>query len=135
MINPLILRFFYCHHISGKFGDPAQVLIGVTAMDHNAERVQADKRDGTLAEYTLMPTAPVTPAEGLSRIDSAHLVVLMHYIVPFGGLLRGRLAVGETLVVTCATGRLWWPKFRPNDLTLDLPASLSQILLLQTSLI
>jgi hypothetical protein len=100
-------------------------------MDHNAERVQADRRDGTLAEYTLMSTAAVTPAEGLSRIDSAHLVVLMHYIVPFGGLLRGRLAVGETLVVICATGRLWWPKFRPNDLTLDLPASLSQILLLQ----
>jgi alcohol dehydrogenase len=84
--------------------DPAQILIGLTALTPGAEEVQADWRDGTLAEYALMPKAAVTPAEGLSHIDSAHLAVLMRYIVPFGGLLRGRLAAGETLIVTGATG-------------------------------
>lgn len=84
--------------------DPAQILIGITAFGPDAEKVQADWRDGTLAEYALWPAAAVTPAEGLSHIDSAQLAVLMRSIVPFGGLLRGRLAAGETLVVTGATG-------------------------------
>jgi alcohol dehydrogenase len=85
--------------------DPAQILIGLTALGPGTEEVQAYWRDGTLAEYALMPKATVTPAEGLSEIDSAHLAVLMmRYIVPFGGLLRGRLAAGETLIVTGATG-------------------------------
>ena len=84
--------------------DPAQILIGVTALGPEAAKVQADWPDGTLAEYALMPATAVTPAEGLSQIDSAQLAVLMRYIVPFGGLLRGRLAAGETLVVTGATG-------------------------------
>jgi alcohol dehydrogenase len=84
--------------------DPAQILIGVTAMGHDGEKVQADWRDGTLAEYTLMPATAVTPVEGLSQIDSTQLAVLMRYVVPFGGLLRGRLAAGETLAVAGATG-------------------------------
>jgi alcohol dehydrogenase len=85
--------------------DPAQILIGVTALGPDAEKIQTDWRDGTLAEYALMPATAVTPAEGLSQIDSTRLcVITMRYIVPFGGLLRGQLAAGETLVVTGATG-------------------------------
>jgi alcohol dehydrogenase len=84
--------------------DPAQILIGITAFGSDAEKVQADWRDGTLAEYALWPAAAVTPVEGLSHLDSTQLAVLMRYIVPFGGLLRGRLAAGETLIVTGATG-------------------------------
>jgi alcohol dehydrogenase len=84
--------------------DPAQILIGLTAFGPAAELVQADWRDGTLAEYALMPKAAVTPAEGLDEIDSAQLVVVSRFIIPYGGLLRGRLAAGETLVVTGATG-------------------------------
>jgi alcohol dehydrogenase len=84
--------------------DPAQILIGLTAFGPAAELVQADWRDGTLAEYALMPKAAVTPAEGLDKIDSAQLVVVSRFIIPYGGLLRGRLAAGETLVVTGATG-------------------------------
>jgi alcohol dehydrogenase len=84
--------------------DPAQILIGLTAFGPAAEQVQADWRDGTLAEYALMPKAAITPVEGLSHIDSAQLVVVSRFIIPYGGLLRGRLAAGETLVVTGATG-------------------------------
>jgi alcohol dehydrogenase len=84
--------------------EPAQILVGLTAFGPCAEQVQADWRDGTLAEYALMPKACVTPADGLSEINSAQLSVAMRYIVPFGGLLRGRLTAGETLVVTAATG-------------------------------
>ena len=63
-----------------------------------------DWPDGTLAEYALAPVEAVTPLEGLDGVDAARLAALSRFIVPYGGLLRGRLAAGETLVVNGATG-------------------------------
>jgi alcohol dehydrogenase len=83
--------------------DPAQILIGLTA-GAGAEAVLADWPDGTLAEYALMPVEAVTPAQGLDHIEAAQLAAVGRCIIPFGGLLRGRLAAGETLVVNGATG-------------------------------
>jgi alcohol dehydrogenase len=83
--------------------DPAQILIGLTS-GAGAETVLADWPDGTLAEYALMPVEAVTPAEGLDHIDSTQLAAIARCIVPYGGLLRGRLASGETLIVNGATG-------------------------------
>jgi len=83
--------------------DPAQILIGLTA-GAGAEPVLADWPDGTLAEFALMPVEAVTPADGLDDIDAAQLAGVSRFIVPFGGLLRGRLAAGETLIVNGATG-------------------------------
>ncbi|TMK08113.1 MAG: alcohol dehydrogenase, partial [Alphaproteobacteria bacterium] len=83
--------------------DPAQVLIGLTSSP-DAAQVLADWPDGTLAEYALMPVEAITPAEGLDEFDAAQLVTIGRFIIPFGGLLRGRLAAGETLVVNGATG-------------------------------
>jgi len=83
--------------------DPAQILIGLTSSP-DAAPVLADWPDGTLAEYALMPVAAVTPAEGLEQLSATELVTIGRCIVPFGGLLRGRLAAGETLVVNGATG-------------------------------
>src|SRR5574337_390574 len=83
--------------------DPPQILIGLTA-GADAEATLADWPDGTLAEYALMPAEAVHPAEGLENIDSAELAVVTRFMVPFGGLLRGRLTAGETLIVNGATG-------------------------------
>jgi alcohol dehydrogenase len=83
--------------------DPAQILIGLTA-GAGAEAVLADWPDGTLAEYALMPVEAVSPAEGLDHFDAVHLAAVTRCIVPYGGLLRGRLAAGETLIVNGATG-------------------------------
>jgi alcohol dehydrogenase len=83
--------------------DPAQILMGLTA-GAGAEPVLADWPDGTLAEYSLAPVATVTPADGLDHIEAAQLAAVTRCIIPFGGLLRGRLAAGEMLVVTGATG-------------------------------
>jgi len=88
--------------------DPAQVLIGLTA-GAGAEAVLADWPDGTLADYTLVPVEALTPVDGLDHIDSAQLAALSRFIIPFGGLLRGRLAAGETVVVKGATRRSWMP--------------------------
>ena len=83
--------------------DPAQILIGLTA-GVGAEAVLADWPDGTLAEYTLMPVEAVTPVEGLDNFDAVHLAAITRCIIPYGGLLRGRLEAGETLIVNGATG-------------------------------
>jgi alcohol dehydrogenase len=83
--------------------DPAQILIGLTSTP-DAAQVLADWPDGTLAEYALMPVEAVTPAEGLDNIDATELATIPRYVIPYGGLLRGRLAAGETLVVNGATG-------------------------------
>ena len=74
--------------------DPAQVLIGLTSSPEAAPLL-ADWPDGTLAEYALMPAAAVTPVEGCPGSMPTELVTIGRCIIPFGGLLRGRLAVGE----------------------------------------
>jgi alcohol dehydrogenase len=84
--------------------DPAQILIGLAAMGAGTAAMPADWRDGTLAEFALARAATVTPAEGLDTVAAAQLAVLNRAIVPYGGLLRGRLAAGETLLVNGATG-------------------------------
>ena len=92
-----------CHFVAREnVEDPAQVLVGLTA-GADASRMLADWPDGTLAEFALAPVEAVTPADGLA-VDFAHLAIVSRFIVPFGGLLRGRLAAGETLVVNGATG-------------------------------
>jgi alcohol dehydrogenase len=93
------------HFVAGEnIDDPAQILIGLTAIGAGAASMQADWPDGMLADYALAPATTVTPAEGMDGIDSARLAVLNRFIVPYGGLLRGRLSAGETVVVTGATG-------------------------------
>lgn len=93
------------HFVAGEnVDDPSQILIGLTAFGAGSATVQADWRDGSLAEFALAPVATITPAEDLDAFAAAQLAVLNRFIVPFGGLLRGRLAAGETLVVNGATG-------------------------------
>ncbi len=83
--------------------EPAQFLFGITAAPAG-KAFQADWRDGTLAEYALAPKSCVTPIDRLDGFNAAELSVLPRFAVPYGGLVRGRLAAGETVVVTGATG-------------------------------
>lgn len=93
------------HFVSTEnVADPAQILIGLTAFGESSAAVQEDWRDGTLTEYVLAPAEVVTPVEGLDGFDPARLATLARFIVPFGGLSRGHLAGGETLIVTGASG-------------------------------
>lgn len=84
--------------------NPAEILIGITAIGPAAYQMQADWPDGTLAEYASFPASAVTPADDLPQLNAVKLATTMRYIVPFGGLMRGRLQAGETLVVSGATG-------------------------------
>jgi alcohol dehydrogenase len=82
--------------------EPGQILIALTSF--GSAPMLADWPDGTLAEYALMPVECVTSAEGLDEWEATQLAVGSRFIVPFGGLLRGRLAAGESVIVTGATG-------------------------------
>jgi alcohol dehydrogenase len=73
--------------------EPAQALLGITG----DPAVLATWPDGTFAERVVAPVSTVTPLPvggvGLTRC-----------LVPYGGLLRGGMEPGETVVVTGATG-------------------------------
>jgi alcohol dehydrogenase len=84
--------------------EPAQFLLGITAGGPDGKALQADWRDGTLAEYVRAPKASVTAIDGLDAVEPAQLAVLPRFAVPFGGLIRARLAAGETIIVAGATG-------------------------------
>jgi alcohol dehydrogenase len=84
--------------------DPAQLLIGVTSFGPASERIQADWPNGSLAEYTLLPASSVVPADDFEDIPATQLSAAARFVVPYGGLVRGRLAAGETLIVNGATG-------------------------------
>ncbi|WP_344649529.1 zinc-binding alcohol dehydrogenase family protein [Cryptosporangium japonicum] len=77
--------------------EPARGLIGLTS---EFAAVRDTWRDGTLAEKVVAPAPTVTPVPaGLGDV-----VAVTRCLVPYGGLLRGRLAPGETVVVNGATG-------------------------------
>ena len=85
--------------------EPGTFLLGLTAYGAPARRMQAEFPDGTFADAVLVPAACVTPIPAsLTDRPATELVVAGRFLVPYGGFLRGRLAPGETVVVTGATG-------------------------------
>lgn len=84
--------------------DPGQILLGITSFGGMSADMQEDWPDGTLAQYVLWPASTTTPAYGLDGVSGEVLSAAARYVVPFGGLRRGRLAAGETVVISGATG-------------------------------
>ena len=84
------------HFVAGEnVEDPAQILIGLTAFGGGSAAVQADWRDGSLAEYAPAPITTITPADGLEIFDAAQLAVPKRFIVPFGGVQIAFDMVGQ----------------------------------------
>jgi alcohol dehydrogenase len=101
------------HHLANeRVRDPAQILIGLTAigsghsgsLDAPTKALQADWRDGVFAEYAHLPASSVTPLPGLGDLPAERLAALAKFVVPYGGFLRGKLLAGETVIVNGATG-------------------------------
>jgi alcohol dehydrogenase len=84
--------------------EPGQILIGVTSPGGVGDALQRPWKNGTLAEYALFPAQTVTPIEGLDDYDLPQLTAITRCVVPYGGLVRGRLAAGETVIINGATG-------------------------------
>lgn len=84
--------------------EPARVLIGLTGISPDSGPMLAAWGDGTLAERVTMPASAVAPLDGLDHLPAERLAAFGKFVVPLGGLLRGRLAPGETLLVNGASG-------------------------------
>lgn len=84
--------------------EPAQALLGLTAISADSGALLAEFPHGTWRELAEFPAATLIPLDGLDSTPSARLAVLAKLAVPFGGLRRGRLAAGETVVVNGASG-------------------------------
>ncbi|HWG11905.1 MAG TPA: zinc-binding alcohol dehydrogenase family protein [Streptosporangiaceae bacterium] len=84
--------------------EPARALLSMTAGP--AARPLLDGwPHGTLADRAMVPASTVTPVpDQLSAVPSSRLAVATRMLVPYGGLRRARLAAGETVIVTGATG-------------------------------
>jgi alcohol dehydrogenase len=99
------------HHVADeRVAEPAQLLIGLTAMpssrsaalDEPALALQAAWSDGVFAERAHLPAACLTPVA--SKLAASRLAAVGKFLVPYGGFLRGRLHGGETVVVNGASG-------------------------------
>lgn len=86
--------------------DPDEILIGLTAISPESQRLQEIWHDGVFAELALMPAECVTPVPGLDDLPAKRICCLGKYTVAFGGWSRGDLRPGETAVVNGATGNL-----------------------------
>ena len=84
--------------------EPAQILIGLTGISHDSGGMLAAFPHGTLREVVDMPASTLLPLEGLDHLPAERLAVLAKFVVPFGGLRRGRLAAGETVAINGAGG-------------------------------
>lgn len=84
--------------------NPMMLLLGITKNGDAALPAQLDWPDGTLAPYVLAPVETLTPLDGLEHYTDAQLSTVSRFVVPYGGLLKGQLAAGETIVINGATG-------------------------------
>jgi alcohol dehydrogenase len=95
-------RVMLSSHIVARenVAEPSQILLGVTALGDKA--IQRDFPDGVLADYAVVPKELVTPVD--AALSAPQLATAIRFSVPYGGWTRGRLAAGETALVTGATG-------------------------------
>jgi alcohol dehydrogenase len=84
--------------------EPEQILVGLTGISAGGTPMLAAYPHGTLRELAELPASTIIPLDGLDDLPSTRLAALGKFSVPFGGLRRGRLAAGETVVVNGATG-------------------------------
>lgn len=99
-------RVVVSSHIVSKENvpEPGQILLGITSPGGIGDDIQKSWKNGTLAEYVLVPASAVTPIANPPGYKAAQLTVVTRCVIPYGGLVRGRLQPGETIVINGATG-------------------------------
>ena len=82
------------------------ILLGLTGLSPGSGPLQQRWRNGTFAEKALVPGECLTPLKEVRSIEAARLSLLSFAAIAYGGLLRGSLRPGQTLVVSGATGNI-----------------------------
>jgi alcohol dehydrogenase len=83
---------------------PDIILQGLTAGSQQALGLQRFYHDGAFAQQVRVPTENVSPIGAIDPADAGRWCALGTLLIPYGGLLAGRLLGGETLLVNGATG-------------------------------
>ena len=83
---------------------PDIILQGLTAGSEAALRLQRYYHDGAFAEQVRVPTENAVPIGAIDAAEAGRWFAIGRMLVPYGGLLAGRLLAGETLLVNGATG-------------------------------
>jgi alcohol dehydrogenase len=83
---------------------PDVILQGLTAGSQESLRLQRYYHDGSFAEQVRVPTENAIALGDIDPADAGRWCGLGRLLVPYGGLLAGRLLAGETLLVNGATG-------------------------------
>jgi len=83
---------------------PAEILIGLTGISADSGALLSEFPHGTLREIVEFPSSTLIALDGLDHLPSDRLATLSKFAIPVGGLRRGRLVAGETVVVNGATG-------------------------------
>ncbi|MGW4728122.1 alcohol dehydrogenase catalytic domain-containing protein [Streptomyces shenzhenensis] len=85
---------------------PDITLQGWSSRGEGGARLARYLHDGAFAELMRVPTENVFPLPAAAGDDPARWAALSVHTIPYGGLLAGGLAAGETLLVSGATGNL-----------------------------
>ncbi|MBN9087197.1 MAG: alcohol dehydrogenase catalytic domain-containing protein [Reyranella sp.] len=83
---------------------PDIILQGLTAGSQAALRLQRHYHDGAFAQQVRVPTENISLIGAIDAADAGRWCALGTLLIPYGGLLAGRLAAGETVLVNGATG-------------------------------
>jgi alcohol dehydrogenase len=84
---------------------PDIMLQGWSARGDGGLRLQHDFGNGSFAEQLLVPTENAVPMGPIDPADAGRWVAAATVgLVPYGGLLAAELAVGETVLISGATG-------------------------------
>ena len=84
---------------------PDMFLQGLTAGGPGGQRLQPHFGNGTWAEQVRLPTENAVPLGPIDAADAARWCGMGVMLVPYGGLLAAQLQLGETVLVSGATGR------------------------------
>ncbi|MFE0461096.1 alcohol dehydrogenase catalytic domain-containing protein [Kitasatospora sp. NPDC058965] len=85
---------------------PDITLQGWSSRGEGGARLAEHLHDGSFAELMRIPTENAYPLPAAAGDDPARWAALGVHVIPYGGLLAGGLAAGETLLVSGATGNL-----------------------------
>ncbi len=83
---------------------PDITLQGLSARGPGGLRLQKHFRHGSFAERMLVPTENAIPIGAIDPADAGRWCALNVLLVPYGGLLAANLQVGETVLISGATG-------------------------------
>ncbi|ANN15925.1 alcohol dehydrogenase [Amycolatopsis orientalis] len=85
---------------------PDVTLQGWSSRGEGGAKLARYLHDGPFAELMRVPTENVYPLPAGTAADPARWSALSVHTIPYGGLLAGQLAAGETVLISGATGNL-----------------------------